>query len=55
MDDLFEATLSFVHHCKAIGQFKVELQPGNAPYGSKSAILFAPFDLEIWQMTLKKL
>ena len=38
---LFYTTLSFVHHIKAIGEFKLELQPGNAQFGSKSAI-FCP-------------
>ena len=32
---LFYATPSFVHHFKAIGQFKLELQSGNAQVGSK--------------------
>ena len=50
---LFYATLSFVHHFKAMGEFKLELQPGNAQFGSKSAIFLVPCDLEIWQMTLK--
>ena len=35
------AASSFVHHFIAIGQFKVELQSGNAKFGSKSAI-FCP-------------
>ena len=35
---LFYATSSFVHHFIAISQFKLELQSGNAPFGSKSAI-----------------
>ena len=30
---LFYATLSFVHHFKAIGEFKLKLQPGNAQFG----------------------
>ena len=38
---LFNATLNFVHHFKAIGEFKLELQSGNAQFGSKSAI-FCP-------------
>ena len=49
---LFYTTSSFVHHFKAIGKSKLKLQSGNAQFGSKSAI-FAPCDLEIWQMTLK--
>ena len=49
---LFYTTLSFVRHFKAMGEFKLELQSGNAKFESKSAI-FVPCDLEIWQMTLK--
>ena len=49
---LFYATSSFVQHFIAIGEFKLELQSGNAQSGSNSAIL-APCDLEIWWMTLK--
>ena len=41
------ATLSFVHHFKAIGQFKLELQSGNAQFGSKWAI-FCP----VWPWNL---
>ena len=43
--------VKFVHHFNAIGEFKLELQSGNAQFGSKSAIFF-PFDLEVWRMTL---
>ena len=50
---LFYATLSFVLHFKAIGEFKLELQSGNAQFGSKSVIFFVLCDLEIWWMTLK--
>ena len=39
---LFYTTLSFVHHFKAIAEFKLELQSGNAQFGSKSAIFFCP-------------
>ena len=35
---LFYATSSFVHHFVAIGDFKLELQSGNAQFGSKSTI-----------------
>ena len=49
---LFYATLSFVHHFKAIGEFKLKLQSGNAQFGSNSVIL-VPCDLEIWRMNLK--
>ena len=37
---LFYATRSFVHHFKALGEFKLELQSGNAQFRSKSAIFF---------------
>ena len=53
MRHLFYTTLSFVHHFKTIGEFKLELQSGNFRFGSKLAIFFYPCDLEIWQMTLK--
>ena len=52
MGHLFYTTSSFVHHFKAMGKFKLELQSGNAQFGSKSTI-FVPCDLEIWRMTLK--
>ena len=35
---LFYATSSFVHHLVAIGEFKLELQSGNAQFWSKSTI-----------------
>ena len=44
---LFYATLKFVHHLKAIGEFKLELQSGNTQFGSKSAI-FCP----VWPWNL---
>ena len=37
----FYTTPSFVHHFKTIGEIKLELQSGNAQFGSKSAI-FCP-------------
>ena len=49
---LFYATSNFVFHFIAICQFKMELQSGNAKFGSKSWFFF-PCDLEIWRMTLK--
>ena len=49
---LFYATSSYVNHFKAIGEFKLEWQSGNAQFRSKSAI-FVPCDLEISRMTLK--
>ena len=46
---LFYATLSFVHHFKAIGKFNVRLQSGNVKFGSKSAIfcLVWPWNLMV--------
>ena len=38
---LFYATSSFVHHFVAIGDFKLELQSGNAQFGSNSTIFRA--------------
>ena len=38
---LFYATSSFVHHFVAIGHFKLELQSGNAQFGSNSTIFRA--------------
>ena len=38
---LFYATLSFVHHFKPIGVFRLKLQSGNAQFGSKSTICFS--------------
>ena len=49
---LFYATSSFVHHFVAIGEFKLKLQSGSAQLWSK-LMIFGPFDLEIWRMTLK--
>ena len=49
---LFYATSSFVHHFVAIGEFKLELQSGNAQSGSNWHFL-KPYDLEIWRMTFK--
>ena len=49
---LFYKTLNFVHHFEAMGEFKLELQSGNAQSGSKS-VIFCPVWSEIWQMTLK--
>ena len=49
---LFYATSSFVHHFIAIGEFKLQLQSGNAQSGSNWT-LFKPCDLEIWRMTFK--
>ena len=49
---LFYATSSFVHHFVVIGEFKLELQSGNANLGQIRWFL-EPCDLEIWWMTLK--
>ena len=49
---LVYATLNFVHNFKAIGEFKLRLQSGNARFGPKSGF-FVPLELEIWWMTLK--
>ena len=38
---LFYATSSFVHHFLPIGEFKLELQSGNAQFGSKSTFFWA--------------
>ena len=50
---LFYVVSSFVHHFIPIGEFKLELQFGNAQFGSKSIGFFVPCDLQIWQMTLE--
>ena len=44
---LFYATSGFVHHFLAIGEFKLELQSGNAQLGSNSTTIWAvwPWDL----------
>ena len=41
-----------MHHFVAIGEFKLELQSGNAQFGSNWRF-FYPCDLAIWRMTLK--
>ena len=38
---LFYIMSSFVHHSKAMGEFKLELQSGNAQFGSKSVIFLS--------------
>ena len=47
---LFYATWSFVHHFIPFGEFKLELQSGNAQFGSKSTIFFSrvTFKLDGW-------
>ena len=49
---LFYATSSFVQHFIPIGEFKLELQSGNAKLGQIGRFL-EPCDLEIWRMTFK--
>ena len=41
IEHLFYATSSFVQHFIPIGEFKFELQSGNAQFGSKSTIFLA--------------
>ena len=41
IENLFFTILSFVHHFKAMSEFSIELQSGNAQFGSKSTI-FCP-------------
>ena len=52
---LFYTTWGFVHHFKAIGEFKLELQSGNALLGSKLAIFLShvtlQFDRWPWKTT----
>ena len=45
---LFYATSSFVYNFVAIGEFKLELQSGNAQFGSKSTIIWAVWH---WNLT----
>ena len=45
---LFNATSSFVQHFIPIGEFKFELQSGNAQFGSKSTIFLAVWP---WNLT----
>ena len=49
---LCHATSSCVQHFVPIGEFKLELQSGNAKLGQIRWFL-EPCDLEIWRMTLK--
>ena len=50
---LFYVASSFVHHFIAINEFKLELQSGNAQFGSKSMIFFSrvtlKFDGWLWK------
>ena len=47
---LFDTTSSFVHHFKAICEFKLELQSGNIQFGSTLVILFPVW---AWNLTDK--
>ena len=46
LEHLFYATLSSVHHFKAIDEFKLELQSGNAQFGSKLGDLLSRVTLK---------
>ena len=50
---LFYVASSFLHHFITIGEFKLELQPGNAQFRSKSTMFFSrvtsKFDLWHWK------
>ena len=48
IEHLFYTALSFVHHFKAMSEFNLELQSGNAQSGSKLAI-FCP--VQPWNLT----
>ena len=48
IEHLFYITLSFVHHFKAMGEFKLELQSGNAHFWSKWAIFCS-----VWTWNLR--
>ena len=50
---IFYTTLSFVQHVKAIGIFKLELQFGNAQFGSKFAFFLSRVTLKIDVWPLK--
>ena len=52
---LFYTTSSFVHNFKAMGEFKLELQSGNAQFGSKSAIFLSRVSLkfDVWHWKTK--
>ena len=52
---LFFATLSFVHHFKAIGEFKLELQSGNAKFGSKSVIFLSRVNFKFDRWPCKRI
>ena len=45
--ELFYTASNFVHHFKSIGEFKLELQSGNAQFGSKSVIFKSRVTLKL--------
>ena len=45
---IFYAALSFVHHFRTISQFILELQSGNAQFGSKSAFFCPVWPWNLW-------
>ena len=47
---LFYTTSSFAHHLKSISEFKLELQSGNAQFGSNSTFFLSRVTLQfdIW-------
>ena len=49
---IFYTMLSFVHHFKSIGEFKLELHQRMLNWGHNGRF-FVWFDLEIWRITLK--
>ena len=51
---LFYATLRIVHHFKAIGEFKLELQSWNTQFGSKLAIFLSRVTLKFYGWPWKK-
>ena len=46
-------TLSFVHHFKAMGEFKLELQSGNAQFGSELMIFLSHVTLKFYRWPWK--
>ena len=48
MGHLFYATLSFVYHFIAIGEFKLELQSGNAQIGAKFVLTSVTLTFDLW-------
>ena len=50
---LFYITLRFVQYFKTTGIFKLELESGNAQFGSQLVILCPPWPIGNWWMTLK--